>query len=147
MRRSSIALHALRRRSGGRGGLRAMALGLVAFQALAAGRALVPDLCATQQALDAGVESAACCGPTACAPGAPAPEPVNGPQWRDARTHADCAFCHLATAPIVVAAAYAPPEVPGPDAIPLAWMPGHAVADVPPATNVGRDPPLRLPVR
>jgi len=148
MRRFPTALRTLRRRPGGWGGLRVVALGLVAFQVLAAGRALVPDLCATQRALDAGVESAAsCCAPTTCAPGTPPPEPVAGPQWRGARTHPPCAFCHLATAPIVVAAAYAAPDVSGPDLAPWAWVRGHAVAEVPPATNVGRDPPSRLLVR
>jgi hypothetical protein len=117
---------------------------LVAFYVAAAGRGLVPGMCATllNSAADgefATEVQASCCSAEMCA----APSDTEAPAYRHhVEPHPPCAFCHLALARVFAAEAFVIPDpgdalaapAPHPAASPL--LP-H-VAD----TNVGRDPPV-----
>jgi len=122
--------------------LRILAALLAAFHLLAAGRALVPDLCNSQKAFAAGM---ACESVNACC------ATSSGPAERDADDRIGakqeklppCAFCHLVCAHNTPSA-YAPlPKAPIIATTAAGLATAHLVGWQLPETNIGRDPPRR----
>jgi hypothetical protein len=127
---------------------RLLALLLAAFQVLAAGRALVPNLCLTQRdALAAAqdreaAEGVACTGHSCCASmpvtedddSTPAPAP--GDSGR-------CAFCFLAKALVEAPDNFTPIPVIEVVSAPCEHGPGRPHRDIPSGLLPGRAPPAR----
>jgi hypothetical protein len=123
--------------------IRGVAFFLIAFHLLAVGRAFVPGLCATQEALRAAAGDAQACPTEAvscCAINQDAPQ---GPGYSTPiKKGPSCAFCHLVLAHVL-------PTVPAADSDAPGHAPerGIAIASAPSAaeaasTNLGRDPPF-----